>query len=257
MIARIPAYSEIVMFFKKKKPLQPAPEPLDLLAQAEEEALIANVLASKASASAAPIEKPPTQEIDEAEIEWEEQDEVYRPEPVVSEAFLPSLPLAFAPEIRAGSHLIFIRRQAWNLVQEHLRSDISVEQGGLLVGRALHDSRLNSYIVLIEEALIAPQGVETATSFSYTAETWEALFPRFRELPAHWTLLGSYHSHPNFGVFLSRVDLDTQENIFPHPWQTAIVVDPVRNEEGFFIGEKGVPCANWHILPDSAEGAGR
>ena len=128
-----------------------------------------------------------------------------------------------------------------------------MERGGLLAGRALYDSRLNSYILLIEEALVAPEGVETATSFSYTAETWAAIFPRFRELPAHWTLLGSYHSHPNFGVFLSRVDLDTQENIFPHPWQIAVVVDPVRNEEGFFIGEKGAPCKDWYILPNGAE----
>jgi len=241
------------MFFKKKKPAESAHQPIDLLAQIEERAFIADVLAHKATASTVLPEKPSTEEIDESEIEWEEQEEVYRPETVVAETFLPSLPLSFAPELRPNAYLLFIRRQAWNLVQEHLRSDISVEQGGLLVGRALYDTRLNTYIILIEEALVAPQGVETATSFSYTAETWAAIFPHFRELPSNWTLLGSYHSHPNFGVFLSRVDLDTQENIFPHPWQVAVVVDPVRNEEGFFTGEKGVACNDWYILPDSAE----
>jgi len=117
-----------------------------------------------------------------------------------------------------------------------------------LIGRALHDTRLNLYLLLLEEALPAPKGIETATSFSYTSETWAALFPHFQEMPANWTLMGSYHSHPDMGVFLSRVDLDTQENIFPHPWQVAIVVDPVRHEEGFFVGEKGVPCDDWYVV---------
>ena len=47
-------------------------------------------------------------------------------------------------------------------------------------------------------------------------------------------VLGWHHTHPDFGVFLSAYDLFIHRHFFPQPWQVALVVDPLRQELGFF-----------------------
>ncbi len=55
--------------------------------------------------------------------------------------------------------------------------------------------------------------------------------PRYR---LRSTAVGWYHSHPNFGIFMSGTDENTQLSHFNLEWQIAIVVDPVRIEVGCF-----------------------
>src|SRR5690606_25238601 len=52
-------------------------------------------------------------------------------------------------------------------------------------------------------------------------------------------IVGWYHTHPDFGVFLSGMDLFIQDNFFNLPWQVAFVYDPVRREEGVFVWKNG------------------
>jgi len=51
--------------------------------------------------------------------------------------------------------------------------------------------------------------------------------------------VGWYHSHPNFGIFLSEHDHFIQRNFFSQPWQVAVMVDPVRREMGCFGWDEG------------------
>ncbi|KXK13200.1 MAG: Mov34/MPN/PAD-1 family protein [Chloroflexi bacterium OLB14] len=55
--------------------------------------------------------------------------------------------------------------------------------------------------------------------------------PRYR---LRSTAVGWYHSHPNFGIFMSGIDENTQLSHFNLEWQIAIVVDPVRIDIGCF-----------------------
>jgi proteasome lid subunit RPN8/RPN11 len=225
--------------FKKRPPAtSTAQEAPDLLVEAEEEAFRA---VSRSQPTPQETHEP---EADETEIAWDDLAEVY----TAKEAVFAEFPLASPFALGEGETAIRIRREAYAILQSHLRSNIAVEQGGLLTGIPYFDSTLNAYLLCIEEALPAPQGVETAHSFSYTSETLQALAPHLQSLPPDWTTIGSYHSHPNLGVFLSQTDLDTQAQVFPHPWQIAIVVDPVRDEIGFFVGEDGVPCEKWSVV---------
>ncbi|MCA1557569.1 MAG: hypothetical protein LC731_03400, partial [Acidobacteria bacterium] len=54
-------------------------------------------------------------------------------------------------------------------------------------------------------------------------------------------IVGWYHTHPRFGIFLSEMDVFIQKNFFSEPWQTAFVLDPVQRTEGFFIWSHGEP----------------
>jgi len=47
-------------------------------------------------------------------------------------------------------------------------------------------------------------------------------------------IVGWWHSHPDFGCFLSSTDVDTQRFFFPESYQVALVVDPVKKYYKFF-----------------------
>jgi hypothetical protein len=54
----------------------------------------------------------------------------------------------------------------------------------------------------------------------------------------HKALVGWYHSHPDFGVFLSETDLEkTHRVLFAEPFQVALVYDPMRGRAGYFFWE--------------------
>ena len=52
-------------------------------------------------------------------------------------------------------------------------------------------------------------------------------------------IVGWYHSHPGFGIFLSGHDLFIHENFFSGPSQIAYVVDPHAGTEGVFGWREG------------------
>ena len=220
----------------------------DLLARQEEEAFVASVLQKRRERerSEALESLPPT--LVTEEIEWSEQEDVYRPQRIQAAEFLAVLAPERMPDLRRGSHCCFVRRAAFEKIQAHLRSDTRIELGGLLVGEAHYDAEFDLYCVVVEEALPAYEGQGTAVTFAYTEATWQALSPRLQELPPTWTLLGSYHSHPGMGVFLSSTDLDTQRGVFCHDWQIALVIDPLSQTIGFFFGAEGHPCACWSLI---------
>jgi proteasome lid subunit RPN8/RPN11 len=77
------------------------------------------------------------------------------------------------------------------------------------------------------------------STFRFTPNCWSAILQEQKEVYPKTQIVGWYHSHPNFGVFLSGVDLETQQDCFNQPWHIAVVYDPIRNNIGFFCGSKG------------------
>ena len=240
-------------FWKKKPDLGLTPPfsssvDTDLLAQEEEEAFIASVLKKREEREAStPIGI--AHEIPEPdEMEWIEQEDVYRPQRAHAEELLAGLVRKRPLDLRKGSCWCLVRREAFEKIQAHLRSDTRIELGGLLMGEAFYDPEQECYVVVVEEALPAQDGEGTALTFAYTAATWQTLSPQLQALPANWTLLGSFHSHPGLGVFLSSIDLETQRDVFFHDWQIALVIDPISNAIAFFSGAAGHPCTCWEVV---------
>ena len=48
------------------------------------------------------------------------------------------------------------------------------------------------------------------------------------------SIVGWYHTHPDFGIFLSDRDRFIQENFFSGAGQVALVIDPIRKTVGVF-----------------------
>ncbi|TXT17122.1 MAG: hypothetical protein FD138_4627, partial [Planctomycetota bacterium] len=63
---------------------------------------------------------------------------------------------------------------------------------------------------------------------------------------ANLRIVGWYHSHPDFGIFLSDRDVFIQQNFFSGAGQIAFVVDPVRDAEGIFEWHDGKPALSPH-----------
>ncbi|MCY1311905.1 hypothetical protein D9M70_622700 [compost metagenome] len=53
-------------------------------------------------------------------------------------------------------------------------------------------------------------------------------------------MVGWYHSHPNLGAFFSGVDRKTQKDFFNSNYNLGLVIDPIRNEEKWFISSESI-----------------
>jgi proteasome lid subunit RPN8/RPN11 len=134
---------------------------------------------------------------------------------------------------------VIISREADAAMRAHLNSDRSIELGGVLVGYAV-EVEDGSFCTVVTDAVPAEGGVGTAVSFDFTPESWLRMNERLRGLPHDRVIVGWYHSHPDLGVFLSGTDMFTQSRFFAEPWKLAIVIDPVRGQEGHFLGKEGL-----------------
>jgi proteasome lid subunit RPN8/RPN11 len=159
-------------------------------------------------------------------------------------------------EPRSSDCAIVLDQKVYDEVTAHLGSDTAREHGGLLLGHERQVSE-NEVEVWITHSLQATHTEATSARLTFTEETW-AEFDRQTELLCGLGLnlrrVGWYHSHPNHGVFLSSYDLNVCAE-FTRPTHVALVVDPVRNEGGFFVrGEDGYrphkPQGFWESLGD-------
>ncbi len=136
-------------------------------------------------------------------------------------------------------------------IDRHLGATTNVEQAGVLVGTHDEDA------VYIHAAIPARHGRAERTAFTFTQETWADVNETLERDHAGGMIVGWYHSHPGFSVFLSDYDTFVHRSFFRDPWQVAYVVDPLSTESGFFGWEDGelVRCDTWdlrrRIEPDS------
>ncbi len=65
--------------------------------------------------------------------------------------------------------------------------------------------------------------------------------------------IGWWHSHPDFGCFLSNIDLFTHRALFYESHEVALVIDQIRHEFKFFTldsnTKKGYVEVNFAVIP--------
>jgi proteasome lid subunit RPN8/RPN11 len=121
-------------------------------------------------------------------------------------------------------------------VHEQAVAALPNETGGFLVGRVGFDARDESWHLAVEEAVPVIPCEQHPTYFQFTWRDVDRV-RTYREQHGK-ALLGWYHTHPDFGIFLSDTDLDkTHRVLFSEPFQIALVYDPVRSRAGYFFWE--------------------
>lgn len=143
---------------------------------------------------------------------------------------------AFPTEPRSDYRLHF-GPAARQKMHDHAEADTSVEICGVLVGRFCEDE--NGPFAVVENAICCNSAASKFAEVTFTHESWAQINEEMDTEFAGKQIVGWYHSHPNFGVFLSDRDLFIHEHFFSGPGQVAYVIDPIRQEEGVFVWRDG------------------
>jgi proteasome lid subunit RPN8/RPN11 len=113
-------------------------------------------------------------------------------------------------------------------LRDFASSDLSYELGGVLVGRVGKASR--RMFVQIQHFIPATKGISRRASFEFTNEAQqeihEVMESRFKDL----RIVGWFHTHPGYGVFLSSADQFIDQHYFKEKYHIAIVIDPTKEE---------------------------
>ena len=113
-------------------------------------------------------------------------------------------------------------------IERHCFSEVRREVGGVLFGT------LDETGISVAGAFPALMATADQTSVTFTHEVWDDVHARLDNDHPGQRIVGWYHTHPGFGLFLSEYDLFIHQNFFSDPNMVALVVDPVAGELGWF-----------------------
>ncbi len=135
---------------------------------------------------------------------------------------------------------ILVEESALRAAQAHALSSMDREVAGVLVGPRPEKQPDGRYLVRIIDTIIAKHTVMHGASVTYTPESWRYLNDQLHERYPDETavMVGWYHTHPGFGIFLSGMDQFIHQNFFTQIWHTALVLDPRARTSGFFCWDK-------------------
>ncbi len=140
--------------------------------------------------------------------------------------------LHIAPGVRRG-------------IEQHAKADASVEVCGVLVGRWEEDEA-GPYAV-VTDYIRCDSATSKFAEVTFTHESWAHINKEMDSRFVDARIVGWYHSHPDFGIFLSERDCFIHEHFFAGPGQVAYVIDPVRDLEGAFAWQNGKPTPLPHF----------
>jgi proteasome lid subunit RPN8/RPN11 len=128
---------------------------------------------------------------------------------------------------------IICPKEIMQKIEEHCFSETKVEVGGFLVGHRKEN------ITTVKHILKAKHASSKQSQLTFTNKTWESVWNELPGLGDDLELVGWFHSHPNFGVFLSDYDKFIQNQFFKDDGKITIVVDPIQGQRGWFYSTGG------------------
>lgn len=121
-----------------------------------------------------------------------------------------------------------IDNEVTRCIRQHARSNMTTEVCGVLIGHQ------RNAVVTVHASIQASNASQAGTHVTFTQDAWEAIYRIKDESFPEERIVGWYHSHPGFGVFLSEHDMFIHRNFFSSADQVAWVYDPHTDEEGCF-----------------------
>lgn len=131
---------------------------------------------------------------------------------------------------------IFVEAEVISSLLAYAKTDTSRELGAILVGVVSEDKPIS---VFVDGVIEAKYTESVQASVKFTHQTWEYVNQvKDRDYPDK-KIVGWFHTHPGFGIFLSSFDTFIHQNFFNLPWQIAYVIDPLSGREGFYYWRNG------------------
>jgi proteasome lid subunit RPN8/RPN11 len=120
-------------------------------------------------------------------------------------------------------------------MKRHAMRNTNTELGGIVLGhRWISDDPVPQRGVWIRSIIEAEAYESTRASFKFTHDSWTRITEKKRAQFADHEIIGWYHTHPGWGVFLSGHDRFICDHFFPDWFQLAIVLDPIQLCWGLF-----------------------
>jgi proteasome lid subunit RPN8/RPN11 len=159
----------------------------------------------------------------------------------------PQRPLANVQGFRDAGFQVVFRQSVLDEIHLHGQSVTDIEVCGVLIGSGYNDA--NGPYLLVEHCIRGIESRGQSTNVTFTAETWAHIQETMdRDFPDK-KMVGWYHTHPGFGIFLSGMDQFICDNFFNLPWQVAFVYDPISGEEGDFVWRAGRTSREPILIP--------
>ncbi|MCP5098952.1 MAG: hypothetical protein GY943_25655, partial [Chloroflexi bacterium] len=135
---------------------------------------------------------------------------------------------------------ILMDEPALRAAQAHALTSLDREVAGVMVGPRPEKQPDGRYVVHVIDTIVAKHTVMQGASVTYTPESWRYMNDTLRERYPDETavIVGWYHTHPGFGIFLSGMDQFIHQNFFTQIWHIAYVLDPRARTSGFFCWDR-------------------
>jgi proteasome lid subunit RPN8/RPN11 len=119
-------------------------------------------------------------------------------------------------------------------IEKHAYSNLTAEVGGMLFGE------ITGGKTQVVGSIPATSAAAEQISLTFTHEVWEQILAEGNKLFPGKQIVGWYHTHPSFGLFMSDYDQFIQKNFFQNPGQIGLVIDPIAGNQGWFeVNAKG------------------
>lgn len=145
---------------------------------------------------------------------------------------------------------VVVKRSVLDAICKHGLSRTDVEVCGVLVGNCYRDER--GPFIYIEAMIQGEHSDNKVAQVTFTSETWNHIQDEMDQHFSGQRILGWYHTHPGFGIFLSAMDMFIHENFFNEGSQLALVYDPVKGEDGLFVWRDGKAELHQYLIEEDA-----
>ncbi|MCE5199258.1 MAG: EsaB/YukD family protein [Armatimonadota bacterium] len=167
---------------------------------------------------------------EEAEIELEFQNEQIDVEVLEERPLLHDSGLELRLDVR-------IDAQVHREIEQFAEIDRHKECAGLLLGKVTTEGR--DRVIQITAFVPAEHASGTRTNVTIGLDAWASMLRVREERYPDLRILGWFHTHAGWGVFMSDSDVFIQRHFFPHPNMVAFVLDPTIARDGFFFWHEG------------------
>lgn len=144
------------------------------------------------------------------------------------------------------SPVIALTGEALSAAARHVAGS-PLERGGLLVGQPfVHRADLPEIaLVRVRAAIPSTDDAAGPLWLRMQASVWN--LARAAVEPGE-LVVGWFHSHPGIGAFFSDTDRRTQAGFFNHAYSVGWVIDPLHDEQAWFVGAASDPVERSRIV---------
>lgn len=145
---------------------------------------------------------------------------------------------------------VYLLPSVSDAIWAHVNSSRKLECSGVLIGLPFRITDGSVTFVMVVGSI--PHGT-TRRSIGHVTVGPEEIAEARKTLELDYPGLipvGWYHSHPGHGIFLSGQDMVIVRSIYNLSWHIALVVDPIHNTAGVFLGSEAERLPGWLELND-------